>query len=99
MTLEKINEILQTDLSSKGEVFEYLSCCMEIDEKRVGEYRWWDIYRYVVKSDYGDFISYEVAKSTGDLTPHELGWESSLDTIYLVEPIEVISYIYKRIEE
>lgn len=75
-------------------VFECLGCLSEVQSEIVCENRWWDDVETVVEFN-GIFIKYPYAKSTGDSTPWELGWERpGLDDIGIVTPHETITVKY-----
>ena len=60
------------------------------------EHRWWEEYDRVVEIE-GMFIKFRDAKTTGDDSPYEKGWELDSSTIREVKPvkknIEVTEYM------
>lgn len=79
-----------------GDILEILQeCGHELHEEIVDEHRWWDEIFKVTEID-GMLIGYYDAKSTGDLTAHESGWEFDPDLCHEVERHEetkvVVSY-------
>ena len=65
-----------------------------IYEEKMSSHRWWDDYFVVMEID-GKLIGFETARTTGDLTPDEVGWEFDTDTICEVIKEEKLVYIYK----
>ena len=57
--------------------------------------RWWDDV-FVVKKIDGMLIGYMDAKTTGDRSPREVGWEFDKDTICKVKPVEKTITIYEK---
>ena len=79
-----------------SDIFELLSCLPVVQETLYDSSRWWDVYGIVVKTKSNRFLKYYKARSTGDSTPLELGYEGNdLNDITEVYPKEVITIIYE----
>jgi len=55
-----------------------------IAEEELTEHRWWIEYTHVVEID-GMIIGFDIAKTTGDMSAREAGWEFDPDTIVELE--------------
>ena len=100
---EKIKEHLINACKKEGidspddsELWEALTeCGKEIHEESLGNSRWWENTFVVVELD-GMLIGYYGAKTTGDDSPWDKGWEWDLDTVCEVEKtveiVEVVKY-------
>ena len=84
----KVEKILEEYCISRGwkrwtdddDLFELLINIDMIQEDKIGSHRHWDIYRRVIKV--GDtYIGFITAKTTGDMSAKETGWEFDPDTI------------------
>jgi hypothetical protein len=68
----------------------------------MGERRWWEDLFIVVEID-GMLIGFNGAKTTGDESPYEKGWEFDINTVGEVEKIEKlvkqVEYYLKPIKE
>ena len=64
------------------------------------EHRWWTCFTRVVEVD-GMYIAYGWAKTTGDMSAKERGWEFDPSFIHEVKPVEetVTIITYKPITE
>jgi hypothetical protein len=58
--------------------------------------RWWDNL-FAVQEFNDKLIGYEWARSTGDMSIHDIGWKFNEDYICFVEPVEVTITKYKKI--
>jgi hypothetical protein len=56
-------------------------------------HRWWDIHTFVSEID-GMFIGFEDARSTGDTSTSDLGYEFDPETIKQYYPKEITTIIY-----
>ena len=70
-------------------------CNRAIYEENAGASRWWDNWFYVTNID-GLLIGFMAARSTGDATIYELGWQFNVDSIIEVEPYEKITIEYRE---
>lgn len=80
----------------ESDILEILQeCGPQLHEEIVDEKRWWDEIFKVTEID-GMLIGYYDARTTGDLTPHESGWEFDPESCCEVERHEetkiVVSY-------
>lgn len=79
-----------------GDIYEFLSCCTEVQVTKQDNHRWWDEYENVIEILNDVFIAYSTAKTTGDRTPSEVGYEQpSIDSIKRVYPEKITTTIYK----
>ena len=71
-----------------------------IYEKLIESHRWWDDYLRVFKLE-DTYIGYVDAKTTGDNSPYDVGWEFDPDTIQEMEAVEktIITYVKRKKEE
>lgn len=103
---EKIREHLTNHCLSNGYVsnpseandeilWEVLSESAPLYEESLGNSRWWENTFVVVEID-GMLIGYRGAKTTGDDSPWDVGWEWDLDHVCEVEKkvevVEVVKY-------
>ena len=91
---KKIEKILEDDCKKNGwakwknddELEETIRDYDTIYEEKIESYRWWDICRYVIKVG-GIYIGYIYAKTTGDMSPYEAGFEFDLSTVCEMLPV------------
>ena len=57
--------------------------------------RWWTEYFHVVSLN-GMFIGFTDAKTTGDDSARDKGWEPDFDSVCEVEPVEVRKTEFRR---
>jgi len=79
-------------------LIETLTDSRVIYEEEIDERRWWTEYTQVVEID-GMFIGFEMAKTTGDRSTFDVGWEFSEDSIFEAEQYTepVTKYRVKRV--
>lgn len=65
-------------------------------EKETSRHRWWTSYFTVVEID-GMLIGFESAKTTGDQSPSDTGWEFDPKTVCRVEAKQVTTVVYEKI--
>lgn len=58
--------------------------------------RWWDNL-FVVQEINGKLVGYEWARTTGDMSIWDVGWEFDEDSICFVEPYDVTVIKYRKI--
>ena len=64
-----------------GDLWEVLTeCSKKVYEEKIDSRRWWDDYFTVVELD-GMLIGFDTAKTTGDDSPWDKGWEWDLGTV------------------
>ena len=63
-------------------------------EKIIGSHRWWDDNLCVFELG-GIYIGFVDAKTTGDNSPYDVGWEFDPDTICEMEPVTETITTYK----
>ena len=66
----------------------------EVYSKEISQHRWWVTYFTVVRID-GMLIGFTSARTTGDNTPSEAGWEFDPSTICEVEAHEKTVIVYE----
>lgn len=72
------------------EVYDLLSNLKEVQRELIYSARWWDEYRIVVELEPSLFISYVAARTTGDRSPYDVGWENpSISHLKQVYPTTV----------
>lgn len=70
----------------EDEVFEFLAYeCDEVYSESLGNRRWWEDLFIVVDIGDGVKIGFNSARTTGDDSPRDKGWEFDPDTICEVE--------------
>lgn len=62
------------------------------------EQRWWVTYFTVIQVN-GMFIGFENAKTTGDDSPYDKGWEFDAKSICEVVAEQITTTIYKRVNQ
>jgi hypothetical protein len=65
-----------------------------VSEVHDGDQRWWSNYTRVVQID-DKFIEYFWAKTTGDMTAREAGWEFDWSSVREVHPKQKIITVYE----
>ena len=92
MKRERLLEILShadkkvTEEYTDSDLLEYIDCLSTQENEMVDESRWWQIWEKVVKVENDVFLKFSYARSSGDGTPHELGYEDNgLDDIWEVK--------------
>lgn len=97
---QKIRDYVTERLRAEGEtnitdeiIIDTIRCAKKVWEGDEDEHRWWVNTFKVVKI--GDMlIGFGNAKTTGDNSPSEVGWEFDPSTICEVEPKEVTTTVY-----
>lgn len=75
----------------------FRECGYEYDWSEVtSSSRWWDNL-FVVSEINGRLIGYDWARTTGDMSIWDIGWEFDEDSICFVEPYEVTKIKYRKI--
>lgn len=69
---------------SDAEIIETIRWGKEIYEEKIGDRRHWDDWFFVVEID-GMKIGFDGAKTTGDDSPYDKGWEFDPESIKEVE--------------
>ena len=69
-----------------------------VEETLIAEQDWWNIYRYVIKVG-EHYIGYFDAKTTGDDSVRDMGYEINEDDIWEVTPIQKTMITYVKKEE
>lgn len=84
---------------SDEEIIETIRDADTIHEEKVNDRRWWEDWFFVVEID-GMKIGFDGAKTTGDDSPYDKGWEFDPESICEVkESVEtVIVKSYKPIQ-
>lgn len=92
MKRERLIEILSnadkniTEEYSDNDLIEYIDCLSTQENEMVDESRWWQTWEKVVKVEDNVFLKLSYARSSGDSTPHELGYEDNgLDDVWEVK--------------
>ena len=99
---KKIEEFLEKEEKKNGwnkwednnELLELLRNYDVLHEEKISEHRWWFTCRYTIKV--GDtYIGYVYAKTTGDMSPSEAGYDFDPDSICEMKPIQktITTYI------
>ena len=101
MTRERLINLLSkvdstiTEEYTDYDLIEYVTCLKRVASEEVDTERWWDIWEDVYEVEPGVFLKYAYARSTGDSTPCELGYEDNgLDDIWEVNQKVITSYAY-----
>ena len=84
--------------ADEDSLIETITGARKVDSRQEGEFRWWTEYRYVVEID-GMFIAYFDARSSGDMSAQERGYEFDPSYIHEVEPVEKVITVYECVEE
>lgn len=106
--MRAINETIKQHLiqyaKSKGwgeddaTLIEILEESDRVYEKHTGDQRWWSNYFNVVEID-GMLIGFDSARTTGDRSPRETGWEFDPGSICHVESKQVTTTAYEPVRE
>ena len=96
MKRERLIEILsKVDKEVNEDFTDYVTCLKRVDYQEVDEHRWWSIWEDVYEVETGVYLKYSYARTTGDSTPSDLGYEDKgLDDIWEVKRKEVVTYKY-----
>ena len=109
MINKKIRKIIEDEFAKKPHSYtlededvllEELTEGNLVEETLIAEQDWWNIYRYVIKV--GErYIGYFDAKTTGDDSVRDMGYEIDLDEICEMIPIQktITTYIRKKEEK
>lgn len=85
-----------TDDWSEYELIDYVTCLKQVHSELTDSRRWWDTWESIYETEDGKYISYQYARSTGDNTPSELGYEDcGLEDLTEVFKTETITYTYQ----
>jgi hypothetical protein len=74
-------------------IYETLQEEKQIYAGKEDKHRWYSEYLGVVNLD-GTLIGYTFARTHGDMSAREMGWEFDIDSICYVERIETVVYSY-----
>ena len=75
-----------TEEYTDNDLLEYIDCLPSQEDKMVDENRWWQTWERVVKIETDVFLKVSYARSSGDSTPGELGYEDNgLDDVWEVK--------------
>ena len=69
-----------------------------VEETLIAEQDWWNIYRYVIKVG-EHYIGYFDAKTTGDDSVRDMGYEIDEDTICEMIPVQKTVTVYVKKEK
>ena len=103
---KKIEGLLEDYCKGKGwprwrddeELLEILRNIDEVHKKMVSEHRHWDEYRYTIKIG-NAYIGYIYAKTTGDMSPEETGYDFEPDLCEMKPMVKTITTYIKKEEE
>jgi len=93
-----IAEIHLTETLTDDELFEELRWDgEEIESHKEYKSRWWTEHTYVVKLG-NTLFGYAYAEATGDMSVGELGYEPDYSSICLMEPYQVTTTKYRKVD-
>lgn len=88
------NDKYPVDIVSEDDMFEYMDESDSIAELDESKHRWWITFTKIVQID-NRFFGLEDAKSTGDNSPTDSGWERYDKDIYEYEQLQKTITSYK----
>jgi len=84
------------DINDGNCVYDMLCECVVLQEKRLYQLRFYDIYAIVVNIQ-GVDIMFESSQSTGDHIPEDMGWKFDLSSLSEAESYEETIISYRKV--